>query len=63
MNGTVTVHIAGFTLAGTDETSAWFNGGFRATRDIPPVSLPAAVWLLGSGLLGLIALGRRKKDT
>jgi hypothetical protein len=25
-----------------------------------PVPLPAAVWLLGSGLLGLIGVGRRR---
>ncbi len=27
----------------------------------PPVPIPAAVWLLGSGLLGLVAVRRRKK--
>ena len=25
-----------------------------------PVPLPAAIWLLGSGLLGLFGIGRRK---
>ncbi|MDB4517022.1 VPLPA-CTERM sorting domain-containing protein [Crocinitomicaceae bacterium] len=29
----------------------------------PPVPLPAAVWLFGSGLLGLIGIARRKKTT
>jgi hypothetical protein len=26
----------------------------------PPVPLPAAVWLFGSGLLGLLGVGRRR---
>jgi len=40
-------------------------GGFSATgtatmtMDIAPVPLPAAVWLLGSGLIGLVGIGRR----
>lgn len=28
-----------------------------------PVPVPAAVWLFGSGLIGLIGIGRRKKTT
>ncbi|MGB5395914.1 MAG: VPLPA-CTERM sorting domain-containing protein, partial [Gammaproteobacteria bacterium] len=26
-----------------------------------PVPVPAAVWLFGSGLIGLVAVGRRRK--
>jgi len=37
--------------------SAIGGGGGGGT---PPVPLPAAVWLLGSGLLGLAGVGRRK---
>jgi hypothetical protein len=65
MSGTVTVHIAGFALDGTNETSAWFNGTFSASRDItPPVPLPASFWLLGSGLIGFatVAARRNKKS-
>ena len=45
------------------------NGGTASAANIyvisfdaplPPVPLPAAVWLLGSGLLGLFGLARRK---
>jgi hypothetical protein len=36
-------------------TSAYFGGG-------SPVPLPAAMWLFGSGLLGLIGVARRKKQ-
>ena len=30
---------------------------------IPPVPVPAAVWLFGSGLIGLVAVSRRRKVT
>jgi hypothetical protein len=30
--------------------------------DIPGVPIPAAVWLFGSGLVGLIGVARRKKS-
>lgn len=46
-------HIAGFDM--TDGvTSAQFAGS-------SPVPVPAAVWLFGSGLIGLVGLARRKK--
>jgi hypothetical protein len=46
-------HIAGFdTTEGV--TSAQFAGS-------SPVPVPAAVWLFGSGLLGLVGIARRKK--
>jgi len=39
-----------------------FNAGFNATMAPTPdaVPVPAAAWLLGSGLLGLVGIGRRK---
>lgn len=46
---------------------AGFNAGFNATMsgigdisDIPQVPVPAAAWLLGSGLVGLVGVARRK---
>ena len=36
-------------------------GGLVDEPVVPQVPLPAAVWLLGSGLLGLLALGRRRR--
>jgi hypothetical protein len=33
---------------------------FAAASSGTPVPLPAAIWLLGSGLLGLAGVGRRK---
>jgi hypothetical protein len=46
LEGTASLSSSGLTLTG--------NGS------PPPVPLPAAVWLLGSGLLGLAGVGRRK---
>lgn len=39
--------------------AAW--GAPRATLEVNVVPVPAAVWLLASGLVGLIGLSRRKK--
>lgn len=44
-------HVAGFDISGT--TSAFFGGS-------TPVPVPAAAWLFGSGLLGLVGIARRK---
>lgn len=39
------------------------NGTMHAaTLDVSYVPIPAAVWLFGSGLLGLVAVARRKKS-
>jgi hypothetical protein len=40
--------------------NANFNANLTATPD--PVPIPAAVWLFGSGLLGLVGIARRKKS-
>lgn len=33
----------------------------KQDQNAPPVPLPPAAWLLGSGLLGLLSLGRRRR--
>ena len=33
------------------------------TEGAPPIPIPAAVWLFGSGLLGLVGVARRRKST
>jgi hypothetical protein len=48
-----------------DMTSVHYDGFVVCTECPPPpgVPLPAAVWLFGSGLLGLIGLARRKQPS
>lgn len=41
--------------------NANFNANMTPTLDPSPVPVPAAVWLFGSGLLGLVGIARRKK--
>ena len=51
-------HIAGFETQVSDLTSAFFGGGSSTV-----VPLPAAAWLLLSGVAGLGALARRRRAT
>jgi hypothetical protein len=39
-----------------------FNANMTATAKPSAIPVPAAVWLLGSGLLGLVGVARRKKS-
>lgn len=47
------VYLTGFNLAGTG----------TITGTLVPVPVPAAVWLFGSGMLGLVAVARRPKNS
>jgi hypothetical protein len=54
------------TAVTTTYAGFWFlSSGGQLTYNIAsasaPVPLPAAVWLLGSGLMGLIGVGRRRR--
>jgi hypothetical protein len=44
------------------EITAGGIGYFGANIDVVPTPVPAAAWLLGSGLLGLVGLKRRNKQ-
>jgi hypothetical protein len=42
----------------------WYiKGTYEGDTVIPPVPVPAAAWLFGSGLLGLVGLARRKSKS
>jgi hypothetical protein len=61
LTGTGTLGHATPTLEGTMS----FSGGvltFASSNSGAPVPLPAAVWLLGSGLAGLVGVGRRRRS-
>ncbi len=60
----VSVDSDGDTYAGTAMVTSPFPGqspSFSGTIVPVPVPVPAAVWLFGSGLLGLVGVARRKK--
>ena len=42
------------------EYSGFYTGDLSVTYTYDPVPIPAAAWLFGSGLFGLIAIARRK---
>ena len=56
--------IGGIILSGgtgfTGDFNTDFTGNGSAVADVAPVPLPAAVWLFGAGLLGLVGLGRNR---
>lgn len=60
-------HVAGFTTGLTDSTGAAITSGYfgGGTTVVPPsdVPVPAAVWLFGSGLMGLVGVARRRRSS
>jgi hypothetical protein len=56
-NGTLQSYVLGSATLGADGTLT-INGNGGGTA---PVPLPAAVWLFGSGLMGLVGVSRRRK--
>jgi hypothetical protein len=61
LDGSATFHLAGLTgvTSGSTVTNVAFSFG-TAPEVIKGVPIPAAVWLFGSGLLGLIGVARRR---
>jgi hypothetical protein len=59
---------AGFSMVDDPAAGGWFDLGFGdatpsfggASTSISAIPVPAAVWLFGSGLLGLVGVARRK---
>ena len=64
--GTVTFHatagqVYSIYLGGNDVGGNIFGDKFAYKATINAVPVPAAAWLFGSGLIGLVSLGRRKQ--
>ncbi len=61
--GTLTAGYSTTTASGTvaNSTFTYTAGAFSGGTPPPTVPLPPAVWLLGSGLLGLVGTARRRK--
>ena len=45
-----------------NNTGYWTLQGIATLEAPAPIPLPAAVWLMGSGLLGMVGVARRKKS-
>jgi hypothetical protein len=54
VNTSIGIHLA-FDLTAGDKAT------FNTLFEVVPVPIPAAAWLFGSGLLGLVALARRRR--
>lgn len=48
-------------LRGVQDYAYLVNADVTYTYSVPAVPVPAAVWLFGSGLIGLVGVARRKK--
>jgi hypothetical protein len=53
--------LSGVPLSALDEEGKLINLEGALVQDLSPVPVPAAVWLFGSGLLGLIGMSRKRK--
>jgi hypothetical protein len=63
-NGSPTNGVESYILGSVTLSTAGvlsITGNSTTTPPPPPVPLPAAVWLFGSGLLGLVGVSRRRK--
>jgi hypothetical protein len=50
-----------FTELSIDGGASWIASDYATRMELRAIPLPGAVWLFGSGLLGLLGVSRRKK--
>lgn len=64
-SGAVNVQFGFQTLTGNDlpTTNFYDNITWQQTSSLAPIPVPAAVWLFGSGLIGLVGVARRRKNS
>ncbi len=48
-------------LIGLDTNGGFGTADFSTFEPVAPVPVPAAIWLLGSGLIGFVSVARKKK--
>jgi hypothetical protein len=62
VSGGITLQLKAACGAVAGCTSEAYFDNVSVTADVPAVPVPAAVWLFGSGLLGLVGVARRKRS-
>ncbi len=50
-------------LVGLDANGGFGTADFSTFEPVAPVPAPAAIWLLGSGLIGLVSVAQKKRRT
>ncbi len=51
-----------YDFMGILQTPIWSTREFAILKEVPSIPIPPAMWLFGSGLLGLVGIARRKKS-
>ncbi len=53
---------ASYDFMGILQTPLWSMREFAILKEVPSIPIPAAMWLFGSGLIGLVGVARRRKE-
>ncbi|MCK5003174.1 MAG: VPLPA-CTERM sorting domain-containing protein [Gammaproteobacteria bacterium] len=61
-DGSMTVASVSTTILATSPAFPGFHPTFTGSLGVAAVPVPAAVWLMGSGLIGLVGVARRRRS-